>query len=142
MTVALRYFVVSVLVLVVLVVPMRAQQGTGTITGRASDASGAVIPGVTVTLTSPAVMGTRESITDERGSYRFDQLPLGTYTLKFELPGFATLIREGIQITAGFTATINVALEVATVAETITVDRKSTRLNSSHIQKSRMPSSA
>ncbi len=101
--------------------PLSAQQGSGVITGRTSDTSGAVIPGVTVTLSSPAVMGTREAITDERGGYRIDLLPVGTYSLKFELPGFATLIRDGIQITGGFTATINVTLEVSTQAETITV---------------------
>src|SRR4051794_28265402 len=90
----------SALLLVVLAAPVAAQQGTGVIAGRASDSSNAVMPGVTVTLTSTAVMGTRETISDERGGYRFDQLPLGTYAVKFELPGFATLIREGIQITA------------------------------------------
>ncbi len=125
MTVTLRNFVMSILLVAVLALPLAAQQGNGAITGRVSDNSAALIPGVAVTLTSTSVMGERNSVTDERGAYRFDQLPLGTYTLKFELPGFATLIREGIQITAGFTANINVTLSVASVAETVTVTGQS-----------------
>src|SRR5262245_46758971 len=98
-----------------------AQLGTGKITGLVLDKSNALIPGVMVTLTSPSIMGTRTFATDERGSYQFDLLPPGVYALKFELSGFKTLIREELQITAGFTATINAELEVATVAETVTV---------------------
>jgi hypothetical protein len=60
-------------------------------------------------------------ISDEQGSYRVGLLPPGTYSVKYELPGFKTLVRQGIQISAGFTATLNIILEVATVAETITV---------------------
>jgi len=93
----------------------------GVITGRIADSSSAVLPGVTVTLTSPAVMGEREQISGETGNYRFTLLPPGVYTLKFELPGFKTLVREGIQMSVGFSATVNVSLEVATVAETVTV---------------------
>ncbi len=114
-------FVLILLSMALLAQPAAGQQGTGAITGRVTDNSGAVIPGVNISLSSSAVMGVREAITDERGAYRFEMLPLGAYTLKFELPGFATLIREGIQITAGFTATINASLQVATQSETITV---------------------
>ena len=60
-------------------------------------------------------------VSDEQGGYRFHFLPPGTYTLKFELPGFRVLAREGIQMTAGFTATLNVSLEVGVVSETVTV---------------------
>ena len=66
-------------------------------------------------------MGVRDVITDEQGGYRFDFLPPGVYALKFELPGFRALVREGIQMTAGFTSTFNVAMEVAIVGETVTV---------------------
>ncbi|PYS37162.1 MAG: hypothetical protein DMG14_22230 [Acidobacteria bacterium] len=104
---------------VLIAVPAWAQDGV--ITGKVTDASGAVIPGVVIALTSPGVMGARDVITDEQGGYRFNFLPPGAYALKFELPGFRTLVREGIQITAGFTATLNVSLEVATVGETLTV---------------------
>ena len=93
----------------------------GVITGKVTDPSGAVLPGVGLSLTSPAVMGTRTAVTDEQGGYRFDFLPPGTYTVKFDLPGFRTLVREGVQMTAGFTATINITMEVASAAETLTV---------------------
>jgi len=93
----------------------------GVITGRVADASDAILPGVGVTLTSAQVMGERTQVTDERGTYRFILLPPGAYKLKFELPGFATLVRDGVQITAGFTATISVTLQVATSTETVTV---------------------
>ena len=94
----------------------------GSITGRAEDVSGALIPGVEVTVASPAmIQGSRTAITNETGSYRFTQLPGGEYTVSFSLPGFATLNIEGISLLVGATATVNGVMEVATVAETITV---------------------
>ena len=63
--------------------------------GKVTDPSGAVLPGVDLTLTSTAVIGGRSAVTDEQGAYRFGLLPPGTYTVKFELPGFATVVREG-----------------------------------------------
>ena len=76
---------------------------------------------MTLTLTSTAVMGVRTTVTDEQGNYRIGFLPPGSYSLKFELQGFGSVLREGIQMTAGFTSTVNVALAVGSVAETITV---------------------
>ena len=93
----------------------------GVITGRVIDPSGAVLPGVSLSLTSPSVMGVRTAITDDQGGYRFGLLPPGVYTLKFELQGFNSVIREGVQLTAGFTSTLNVTLEVGAVSEAITV---------------------
>ena len=102
-----------------------SQTVTGVITGRAEDSSGALIPGVEVTIASPAMIigsGTRMGITNEQGSYRFTQLPApGTYTVTFSLPGFRTLNIEGVNVAGGAAVTINGTLEVATVAETITV---------------------
>jgi len=97
----------------------------GTIAGRVEDTSAARIPGVTITVSSPAIPTPRELITDEGGSYRFVNLPVGTYSVKFELPGFKTLIREQIILQAASTVTINPQLEVATVAETVTVTGES-----------------
>ena len=94
---------------------------TGSINGRVSDTSNAVLPGVTVSVTSPSLMGVQTSVTDGGGNYRFPALPPGTYTVSFELPGFNTLKRENIQITMGFTAAVNVELSVASVQETVTV---------------------
>ncbi len=120
-----RWFLVCLLLLVAFAAPLQAQEGSSTITGRVADTTGAVIPGVNISLTSTALMGARDMITDERGVYRFNLLPPGMYALKFELPGFKTLIREEIRLTAGFTATINIDMEVATQAETVTVTGQS-----------------
>src|SRR5215472_7406060 len=94
---------------------------TGSINGKVEDISAAVLPGVTVTVTSSSLMGVQTSVTDTGGNYRFPALPPGTYTVTFELPGFNTLKRENIQISLGFTATVNVQLQVAAVQETVTV---------------------
>jgi hypothetical protein len=94
---------------------------TGTINGKVTDASQAVLPGVTVTATSPAALGAQVSVTNAEGSYRFPGVPPGTYTVTFELPGFSTVKHEGIEIRLGFTATLNVEMKVASLQETVTV---------------------
>src|SRR5215831_20491035 len=84
---------------------------TGSINGKVSDTSQAVLPGVTVTAASPSLMGVQTSVTDSGGNYRFPALPPGTYSVTFELPGFTTLKRENIEIAMGFTAAVNVELK-------------------------------
>src|SRR5918992_3816502 len=78
--------------------------GTGAINGRVTDDSGAVVPGVTVTITSPSQMGARTAVSDEEGQYRFTAVPPGDYVVQFELAGFRTVRNEGIRISVGFTA--------------------------------------
>src|SRR5262245_26952362 len=75
---------------------------TGSINGKVADSSGGVLPGVTVSATSPSMMGVQTSVSDTGGNYRFPGLAPGTYTLTYELPGFNTLKREGIVISLGF----------------------------------------
>ena len=99
-----------------------AQVSNGTIAGVVKDASGAVLPGVTVEAASPALIEkVRSSVSDGQGLYRIVDLRPGTYTVTFTLPGFSTLKREGLELTAGFTASVNADLKVGEVAETITV---------------------
>ena len=98
---------------------------TGSINGKVTDTTGAVLPGVTVTISSPAMQGTRTALSGEDGSYRFPAVPPGDYTVLYELSGFATIRREGIRVSLGFTATINVELTVATLQETVTVSGES-----------------
>ena len=100
-------------------------QTTGSINGTITDNTGAVLPGVRVTATSPAMMGTQVAVSNEQGVYRFPALPTGTYALKFELSGFATVNREGIIVTLGFTATVNVQAAAGGVAEAVTVTGES-----------------
>ncbi len=99
-----------------------AQAQTGNITGRATDDSGGALPGVTVTLTSPQMIGQpRVAVTDEQGVYRFTLLPTGVFTVGFVLPGFNSLNIEGVNLPTGQTMTINGQLKVATIEETVTV---------------------
>ena len=94
----------AIVALLVGVMPALAQVQTGEITGKVSDDTGAVLPGATVTLTSAALIQPQVATSSEAGSFRFPQIPIGTYSVKFELPGFKTVIREGIVVTIGFTA--------------------------------------
>jgi hypothetical protein len=99
-----------------------AQGSNGAIAGAVKDASGAVLPGVTVEAASPALIEkVRSSVTDGQGLYRIVDLRPGTYTVTFTLPGFSTFKRDGLELTAGFTATVNSEMKVGEVAETITV---------------------
>jgi hypothetical protein len=94
---------------------------TGTISGTISDEGGGVMPGVTVTATSPSMISTQTVITDEQGAYRFAGIPAGQYTLRFELVGFTTIVREKIAVPIGFSAVINVRMTVQALEETVTV---------------------
>src|SRR5436190_16724616 len=114
-----RQVVCAVFVVLVAAVASSAQDAI--IGGRVTDESGAALPGADVTLASPALLGGRAAVSDEQGNYRFSLLPPGTYTVRFSLQGFGTVVREGVTLTAGFTANLNVALGVASLAETVTV---------------------
>ena len=105
---------------------------TGSINGKVADSSGAVLPGVTVTASSPSLMGVQTAVSDTSGNYRFPALPPGSYTVTFDLPGFNTLKRENIQIAMGFTATVNVELAVASLQETVTVTGDSPVIDTSN----------
>jgi Carboxypeptidase regulatory-like domain len=92
------------------------------IAGVVKDASGAVLPGVTVEATSPVLIEkTRTTVTDQSGQYRIVDLRAGTYSITFTLTGFSTVKREGIELTGAFTAVVNADLKVGALAETITV---------------------
>ena len=83
------------------------------IIGQVTDESGAVLPGVTVTATSPALQVPQViAVTNEQGEYRLTPLPIGTYAVEYELPGFGTLRREDLRLTAGFVARVDVQLKI------------------------------
>src|SRR3954462_13068033 len=103
-----------------------AQVQTGSIAGVATDTSNAVMPGVTVSVSGDKLIGgVQTQTTDTSGAYRFDRLPPGAYTVKFELQGFRPIERTGIAISASFVATVNAKMEVGSVTETITVTGES-----------------
>ncbi len=92
------------------------------ITGVVKDSSGALMPGVTVEASSPALIEkVRTAVTDGTGQFRIVDLRAGTYTVTFTLAGFSTVKREGVELTGTFTATVNADMKVGTVEETITV---------------------
>jgi carboxypeptidase family protein/TonB-dependent receptor-like protein len=125
---AFRRFVVLGLFALFISLPSaaRAQVQTGSITGTVSDASAALLPGATITLTGDKLIGGPQTQTaDSSGVYRFDRLPPGTYALKFELQGFKTVERTDIRISASFVAKVDVKLEVGSVSESITVTGES-----------------
>lgn len=105
--------------------PAAAQEFRGRINGTVTDTSNAVLPGVTVTATSPALIQPQSTVTGPDGDYRLIALPAGVYALTFELTGFRTLKRDGIRVVIGQTLTIDGQLDVATLEETVTVSGES-----------------
>jgi Carboxypeptidase regulatory-like domain len=97
-------------------------QATASIAGTVVDASGAVLPGVTVEASSPALIEKQRAVvTDGTGQYRIEQLRGGTYTVTFTLTGFSTVRREGVELSGSFSATVNAEMKLGSVEETITV---------------------
>ena len=97
-------------------------QGLGTIAGVAKDASGGLLPGVSVEAASPALIEkVRTAVTDGSGQYRIVNLPPGVYTVTFSLANFSNVRREGIDVSIGINAQVNAEMKLGAVAETITV---------------------
>ena len=116
-----------VLTLLALSLPSAAgAQVLGTVAGNVKDASGAVLPGVTVEVASPALIEkVRSAVTDSSGQYRVVNLPPGTYTVTFSLPGFSTVKRDALDVSVNFTSTVDAEMKVGSVEETITVTGES-----------------
>ncbi len=107
--------------------PAAAQTGQmfGELVGKVTDDQGGVLPGVTVTLSGPAAMGTPTAVSNEQGRYRFPAVNSGTYTVKFELAGFAPMLRDGIVVPVRQTITVDAAMKLASLQETVTVSGQS-----------------
>ena len=116
---------ILLVVSMILALPLSAY-AQASIAGVVKDASGAVLPGVTVEATSPVLIEkARTAVTDGAGQYRIVDLRAGTYTVTFTLAGFSAVRREGIELTGSFNATVNADLKVGALAETITVTAES-----------------
>ena len=102
--------------------PAWAQQATAELNGRVTDSSGAVLPGVTVTATQTATGLVRTAVTDGTGAYLLTNLPPGPYRLEISLQGFRGYVQTGLVLTVGATPTVNAALELGSLEETVTVD--------------------
>src|SRR5256712_10644304 len=112
-----------------------AQENSG-IAGVARDTSGGVLPGVTVEAASPALIEkVRTVVTDGKGRYNIVDLRPGSYTVTFSLGGFSTVKREGVELSAGFTATVNADLQVGSLAETVTVTGATPLVDTQNVRK-------
>jgi outer membrane receptor protein involved in Fe transport len=105
--------------------PASAQQTTGNITGRVIDEQKAAVPGATLTAKNTATGFTRTTASDAEGLYRLNALPVGNYDVTLELSGFASIDKQGIQVSVGQTLAVDFELRIAKVAETITVTGES-----------------
>ncbi|HMF92675.1 MAG TPA: carboxypeptidase regulatory-like domain-containing protein [Vicinamibacterales bacterium] len=105
--------------------PLFAQVQSTNLVGVVTDPQGAVLPGVTVTVISPALIGSRTAMTEVNGTYRIPSLPEGTYALAFELSGFQTYKRANIVLALGQTLTVDVQLQVQSLEESVTVTAES-----------------
>ena len=106
----------------VALIPSLASAQGSTIGGTVTDTTGGVLPGVTVEARSPtSIEQVRTTVTDGNGQYRIIALEPGTYAITYTLPGFGTFIREGIELSIGFTASIDVQLSVGDIQETVIV---------------------
>jgi Carboxypeptidase regulatory-like domain len=100
------------------------------IVGQIRDESGGVLPGVAVTAASPALIEqSRTTVTDDQGRYRVDALRPGTYKLTFSLPGFSTVVRDGITVPSDITVTANADLKVGALEETVTVSGQTAQVD-------------
>jgi hypothetical protein len=123
----------SVCVLALLPALAPAQTASG-IAGVVKDASGAVIPGVTVEASSPALIEkVRSVVSDSQGQYKIVDLRPGVYSVTFSLPGFSTIKRDGIELSAGFTATVNADMRVGALEETITVSGQAPMVDTQNV---------
>jgi len=112
---------ILLVVSMILALPLSAY-AQASIAGVVKDASGAVLPGVTVEATSPVLIEkARTAVTDGEGQYRIVDLRAGTYAVTFTLAGFSAVRREGIELTGSFNAAVNADLKLGALAETITV---------------------
>src|SRR5689334_10380134 len=114
-------FLTAVQSCVLLAAPLAAQQASGKITGVVTDASGAVIPGVTVTATNTETGDTRQTETNASGVYVVSPLPVGNYKLDARKEGFKSLTREGIRIDVNAAPTLDLELGVGNISERVSV---------------------
>src|SRR6185436_12209006 len=116
---------ISSLVLVIVLTAARiaaAGQDVAGIVGQVTDESGAVLPGVTVVAKSPSLQVPEvSSVTDARGEYRITPLPIGTYEVRYDLGGFSTIRREGLRLTSGFVAKVDIVMKVGALEESVLV---------------------
>ena len=112
----------SIAALLLVVASSVAQAATtGTLFGTVTDGDGSALPGVTVTVSSPSLQGTRTAVTNSAGEYGFPLLPPGTYRVEYTLPSFEPLVRQGIVVNLDQATKVGVVLSLTRVTEDVTV---------------------
>src|SRR5262250_3510673 len=107
----MKRLLIRLLVVVAVLGAGASQASAQSLAGTVHDTSGAVLPGVTIEASSPALITkVRTGISDESGQYRIPDLPPGTYKISFTLTGFSTVVREGVELSGGGVMTINADL--------------------------------
>ena len=130
---------VGVMVICLLCLARSVHAQSAAIAGTVRDGTGGVLPGVTVEASSPALIEkVRIAVTDEGGQYRVLDLRPGVYAVTFSLAGFATIRREGIELSAGFTAPVNVDLRVGGIEETVVVSGQSPIVDVQNVRQQRV----
>ncbi|HEY0263986.1 MAG TPA: TonB-dependent receptor [Granulicella sp.] len=118
----MRRFVLSLLLLLGNTELLFAQGQTGQVFGEVTDASGAVIPGAKVTLSGPAILQPQIATSSTTGSYQFPNIPIGIYSVEFQMAGYRSMVRSNIRIDIGFNAQVNAQLEVGAVEQSVVVN--------------------
>jgi hypothetical protein len=115
------HFLMGIAIFLCCAAGIQAQETTAGLQGTVKDHSGAVVPHAHISVTSPTLVGTKETETDASGYYRLANLPPGTYALTVKVPGFETLLREGLNLEVGHLPTVDFSLEVGTVSTVVEV---------------------
>jgi Carboxypeptidase regulatory-like domain len=124
MTRGFRAFLLAAGLLAAWVAPAHAQ-AIGSIFGKVTDSSGGVLPGVTVTVTGPSLQSPLVAVSSENGTYQFPSVPIGTFTVTFELASFKKAQRPNVVITTGFNAGVDQKLEIGSMTEEVTISAAS-----------------
>jgi len=122
----------SCLLILILGLPALAQSARGTITGLVRDASGAVVPGVDITITEKATGVITRTVSTEAGAYRAPYIPPGTYHITASLSGFKTAVADNIQVLVGQTVTVDFDLEIGQLSDQVTVMAETPLLEASN----------
>ncbi len=124
----------SALILLLWVFPIRAQTGTGTLTGVATDTSGGMLPGVSVVVRDEATNTARTAVTNDSGIYRVPVLQPGSYEIEAKLAGFKTLVNFGVVLTIGAVRTVDLALSLGAISEIVVVSDQRTLVDTEDSQ--------
>jgi len=115
------WFVALAAVVLLSAAPASAQISQGRLTGTITDAQGAVLPGVTVTASSPSLIGTRTAVTEADGKFILVSMPSGVYKLTFDLQGFRQFVRENVQVVLGQTISVDAQMQIGGLTENVVV---------------------